>query len=100
MITFQNAQHFRTPQDVNTFWSLGQRISQLTYNMNNGIGSGFLEQRGGGPSMFGLSIVERMNQVGMAVDVSHCADQTTMDALAASRRPGPFTPPNWRAPAP
>jgi membrane dipeptidase len=100
MITFQNSAHFRRPEDVNTFWGLGQRISQLTYNMNNGIGSGFLEQRDGGLSMFGLSIVERMNQVGMAVDVSHCADQTTMDALAASKRPVVFTHANCRALAP
>ena len=100
MITFQNSEHFRRPDDVNTFWGLGQRISQLTYNMNNGIGSGFLEQRDGGLSMFGLSIVERMNQVGMAVDLSHCADQTTMDGIAASKRPVVFTHANCRALAP
>jgi len=100
MLTFQNSQHFRRPDDVNTFWSLGQRISQLTYNMNNGIGSGFLEQRDGGLSVFGQSIVERMNQVGMAVDLSHCADQTTMDGIAASKRPVLFTHANCRALAP
>ena len=100
MITFQNSQHFRRADDVNTFWGLGQRISQLTYNMNNGIGSGFLDQRDGGLSMFGLSIVERMNQVGMAVDLSHCADQTTMDGIAASKRPVVFTHANCRALAP
>jgi len=100
MITFQNSQHFRRADDVNTFWGLGQRISQLTYNMNNGIGSGFLEQRDGGLSMFGLSIVQRMNQVGMAVDLSHCADQTTMDGIAASKRPVVFTHANCRALAP
>ena len=100
MITFQNSQHFRRPDDVNTFWGLGQRISQLTYNMNNGIGSGFLEQRDGGLSVFGQSIVERMNQVGMVVDASHCADQTTMDAIAASKRPVIFTHANCRALAP
>jgi len=100
MITFQNSLHFRRPDDINTFWGLGQRISQLTYNMNNGIGSGFLEQRDGGLSVFGQSIVERMNQVGMAVDVSHCADQTTMDAIAASKRPVLFTHANCRALAP
>jgi len=100
MITFQNSQHFRRPDDVNTFWGLGQRISQLTYNMNNGIGSGFLEQRDGGLSVFGQSIVARMNQVGMAVDASHCADQTTMDAIAASKRPVIFTHANCRALAP
>ena len=48
------------------------------------LGSGFLEQRDGGLSVFGLSIMERMQQVGMAVDVSHCGDQTTLDALAAA----------------
>ena len=53
MITFQDSHHFRRPDDVNTFWGLGQRVSQLTYNMNNGIGSGFLEQRDGGLSLFG-----------------------------------------------
>ena len=100
IISFQNSRHFRGPDDVNTFWGLGQRISQLTYNTNNGIGSGFLEQRDGGLSMFGLSIVERMNQVGMAVDVSHCADVTTMDAIGASKRPVIFTHTNCRALAP
>ena len=100
MITFQNSAHFRRPDDVNTFWGLGQRVSQLTYNMNNGIGSGFLEQRDGGLSILGLSIVERMNQVGMAIDLSHCADQTTMDGIAASKRPVIFTHANCRALAP
>ena len=97
MITFQNSLHFRRPDDVNTFWGLGQRISQLTYNMSNGIGSGFLEQRDGGLTVFGQSIVDRMNQIGMAVDVSHCGDQTTMDAIAASKRPVLFTHANCRA---
>ena len=40
--------HFRTPNDVDLFFGLGQRLSQLTYNFNNKIGSGFLETRDGG----------------------------------------------------
>jgi len=96
MLTFQDSSHFRTPSDVQTFFGLGQRLSQLTYNFNNRIGSGFLEQRDGGLSVFGLSILERMQQVGMAVDVSHCADQTTLDALAAAKRPVIFTHANPR----
>src|SRR4029077_19042344 len=90
-LTFQDSTHFRSPADVATFFGLGQRISQLTYNFNNRIGSGFLEQRDGGLSVFGLSIMERMHQVGMAVDVSHCGDQTTLDALAAATKPVIFT---------
>jgi membrane dipeptidase len=91
MITMQDSLHFRTPDDVETFFSLGQRISQLTYNFNNRIGSGFLEQRDGGLSVFGLSILQRMEKVGMGVDVSHCGDQTTLDALEAAKKPVIFT---------
>lgn len=91
LLTFQDSTHFRTPDDVDEFCSLGQRLSQLTYNFNNRIGSGFLEQRDGGLSVFGLSIMKRMEKVGMAVDLSHCADQTTLDALDAATRPVIFT---------
>ena len=97
MLTMQNSTHFRTPADVNEFFALGQRISQLCYNFNNRIGSGFLEQRDGGLSVFGLSIVKRMEEVGMGVDISHCADQTTMDTLEAATKPVLFTHATCRA---
>ena len=97
MLTLQDSSHFRTPDDVQTFFGLGQRISQLTYNFNNRIGSGFLEQRDGGLSVFGLSILQRMEQVGMAVDVSHCGDQTTLDVLDAAKKPVIFTHATARA---
>jgi membrane dipeptidase len=96
MLTMQDSTHFRTPADVDEFFALGQRLSQLTYNFNNRIGSGFLEQKDGGLSVFGLSIMKRMEKVGMAVDVSHCADQTTLDALEAATRPVVFTHANCR----
>ncbi len=97
LLTMQNSTHFRTPADVDEFFNLGQRVSQLTYNFNNRIGSGFLEQRDGGLSVFGLSIMQRMEQVGMGVDASHCADQTTLDALDAATRPVLFTHATCRA---
>jgi membrane dipeptidase len=97
MLTFQDSTHFRTPDDVPMFFGLGQRISQLTYNFNNRIGSGFLEQRDGGLSVFGLSILQSMEQTGMAVDVSHCGDQTTLDTLSAAKKPVLFTHATARA---
>jgi membrane dipeptidase len=97
LLTLQDSAHFREPADVDTFWAMGQRISQLTYNFNNRIGSGFLEQRDGGLSVFGLSILKRMQEVGMGVDLSHCGDQTTLDALEAAKRPVLFTHATCRA---
>ena len=97
MITFQNSDHFRTADDVDTFFALGQRLSQLTYNYQNRIGSGFLETNDGGLTVFGHEIVARMNGVGMAVDLSHCGDRTTLDALDASTRPVVFSHASCRA---
>lgn len=97
MLTWQEAAEFREPDDVNTLQGLGLRVAQLTYNYANRIGSGFLEQRDGGLTVFGHSIVKRMNDVGVAVDLSHCADQTTLDAIGDSAKPVIFTHANCRA---
>ena len=100
ILGLQNAQHFRRPDDVNLFHTLGQRVSQLTYNSRNLIGNGSTERRDEGISDFGVAIVERMNTVGMAIDVSHCGDRTTLDAFEISKRPVLITHSNARALAP
>ena len=97
LLGLQNAAHFRRPDDVNFFRGLGQRVAQLTYNSRNLIGNGATERRDEGLSDFGVAIVERMNQVGMAVDVSHCGDRTTLDAFEVSKRPVLITHSNCRA---
>ena len=87
ILGLQNAQHFRRPDDVNFFYNLGQRVSQLTYNSRNLIGNGATERRDEGISDFGAAIIDRMNKVGMAIDVSHCGDRTTLDAFELSKKP-------------
>jgi membrane dipeptidase len=93
----QNSEQFRRPDDVDFFRALGQRVSQLTYNARNLIGNGSTERRDEGISDFGVSIIERMNKVGMAVDVSHCGDRTTLDAFEISKKPVLITHSNCRA---
>jgi membrane dipeptidase len=92
----QNSVHFRTVEDVDSFYRLGQRVSQLTYTGNR-IGGGSSDAHDSGLTPYGAQIVERMNQVGMAVDISHCGDRTTMDAIEASRKPVLVTHSNCRA---
>jgi membrane dipeptidase len=96
LIGQQNSEHFRTVEDVDRFYDLGQRVSQLTYRGNR-IGAGSSDLRDRGLSEFGGDIVERMNQVGMAVDISHCGDRTSLDAIEASRKPVLVTHSNCRA---
>ncbi|MHB9881136.1 dipeptidase [Pacificimonas sp. ICDLI1SI03] len=93
----QNSEHFRTPDDVKSFYELGQRCSQLTYNSQNRIGSGSTEREDGGISDFGVEIIKAMNDVGMLVDVSHSGDQTTLDATTLSSVPIAYTHSNCRA---
>jgi len=97
LLGLQNSEHFRTPADVTMFHALGQRVSQLTYNSRNLIGNGSTERRDDGISDFGVAIIERMNSVGMAVDVSHCGDRTTLDAFDISKKPVLITHSNCRA---
>ncbi|HTM11691.1 MAG TPA: membrane dipeptidase [Bryobacteraceae bacterium] len=96
LIGQQNSVHFRTLADVDCFYGLGQRVSQLTYTGNR-IGGGSSDAHDSGLSQYGAQVVERMNQLGMAIDVSHCGDRTTMDAIVASRRPVLVTHSNCRA---
>lgn len=97
LIGIQNSSHFRSVEDVGRFHDLGQRVSQLTYNSRNMIGNGSTERIDGGISDFGVAIVEEMNRVGMAVDVSHSGDRTTLDACEVSRAPVLYTHSNARA---
>jgi membrane dipeptidase len=97
LIGVQNSAHFRSPDDVERFHALGQRVSQLTYNSRNMIGNGSTERVDGGISDFGVAVVEEMNRVGMAVDVSHSGDRTTLDACEVSSAPVLYTHSNARA---
>lgn len=96
LLGLQNSDQFRNPNDVDFFHALGQRVSQLTYNSRNFIGNGSTERRDEGISDFGAAIIERMNKVGMAVDVSHCGDRTTLDAFELSKKPVLITHSNCR----
>jgi membrane dipeptidase len=97
LLGVQDSVHFRTVDDVDLFYRYGQRVSQLTYNARNLLGNGCTERRDDGLSDFGIAVIERMNRLGMAVDVSHCGERTTLDAFEASKRPVLITHSNCRA---
>ena len=97
ILGLQNSEHFRTLDDVDRFYQLGQRVSLLTYNSRNLIGNGSTERHDDGISDFGISIIERMNKVRMAVDTAHCGDRTTLEAFEISKAPVLITHANCRA---
>jgi membrane dipeptidase len=76
---------------LETFHRLGVRVIQPTYNRRNLLGDGCLEPSNAGLSKDGVAAIERMNALGILVDLSHCGRQTTLDAIKTSSRPVAFT---------
>lgn len=70
---------------------LGIRVIQPTYNRRNLIGDGVMEPADAGLSRTGMDVIERLNQLGILLDLSHCGRRTSADAIAASKRPVAFT---------
>jgi membrane dipeptidase len=92
LLGFQNATVIEDElANLDRLYAAGARVIQLTYNSRNLLGDGCTERTNAGLSDFGIACVERMNQLGIAVDLSHCGEQTTADAIAFSRRPPCFT---------
>jgi membrane dipeptidase len=74
-----------------TFHGLGVRIIQMTYNRRNLVGDGCLEPANAGLSRLGREMIERMNELGILVDLGHGGRQTTLDTIAASQKPVAIT---------
>ena len=88
ILGFQNTEMLeRDLSRLDTFRQLGVLIIQLTYNIRNLIGDGCLEPGDAGISEFGREAVAKMNELGIAVDLSHCGTRTTATGIAASTRP-------------
>ncbi len=77
--------------NLDTFRNFGIGVIQLTYNVRNLVGDGCLEPANGGLSRFGRQVVERMDELRILVDLSHCGKATTADGIRASRRPVAIT---------
>ena len=70
---------------------LGVRVVQPTYNRRNLLGDGVMEPADAGLSRTGREAIERLQALGMLVDLSHCGRRTAADAIAMAKRPVAFT---------
>ncbi len=76
---------------VDQLHSQGVRLAGITYNRKNYIGDGQYERNPGGLSEFGIEVIRRMNDVGMAIDISHASTPTVVDAIEFSNAPVIFS---------
>jgi microsomal dipeptidase-like Zn-dependent dipeptidase len=72
---------------VEILYTLGGRFMQLTYNNQSLLGAGCYEREDAGITRMGREVIAEMNRVGMAIDMSHSAERTTLEAIELSARP-------------
>ena len=75
------------PERIEIFRRFGVRIMQLTYNNCSIFGDGCLEPGNAGLSKAGIAAVKKMNDLGVAVDLSHSGYRTTAEGIAESKKP-------------
>ena len=76
---------------LQTLRQFGVMVIQPTYNRRNLLGDGSMEPADAGLSRDGVEAIERMNALGILVDLSHCGRRTAMDAIRVSSKPVAFT---------
>ncbi len=72
---------------LDVLYGLGIRQMGIAYSEANCLGSGLREDRDAGLTDFGQTCVRRMNHLGMAVDISHSGDETSLDTIRLSTDP-------------
>jgi membrane dipeptidase len=72
---------------LDVLYGLGLRQIGIAYSDANSLGSGLGEATDGGLTAFGRRAVTRMNKLGLAIDVSHSSDRTSLDTCEQSDRP-------------
>jgi membrane dipeptidase len=72
---------------LDVLYGLGIRQIGIAYSDANALGSGLSEVTDGGLTAFGRRAVTRMNQLGLAIDVSHSSDRTALDVCDHSAKP-------------
>jgi membrane dipeptidase len=82
---------------IELFRQLGVRVMQLTYNRRTPLGVGCLDGEKDGLTELGRQAIAKMNEVGVALDLSHSNTQTTADGIATSTKPPLITHAGCRA---
>ncbi|MBV9170212.1 MAG: membrane dipeptidase [Chloroflexi bacterium] len=76
---------------IDVLYGLGARLAGLTYSRKTYVGDGQFERTDCGLSDLGMAAVERMNDLGMIVDLSHAGTRTALEAIEHSRVPVVFS---------
>jgi membrane dipeptidase len=72
---------------IDVLYGLGVRSLGIAYSEGNALGAGLKEPADYGLTAFGRKAVTRMNRLGIAIDISHANDRTSLDTIEHSEHP-------------
>jgi membrane dipeptidase len=82
MLSIEGAEAFgSSPELVDAFWALGVRMVGLTWSRRNAFADGSGEPSAGGLSGLGGELVDRLVELGCAIDLAHASERTFEDVL-------------------
>jgi len=71
-----------SPELIDTYWAIGVRMVGLTWARRNSFADGSGEPSAGGLSKLGEELVDRLVELGCAIDLAHASEQTFEDVIA------------------
>ena len=74
-------------ENLDKLYAAGFRMAGLTHFFDNELAGSLHGVKKGGMTPFGRSVMGRMEELGMIVDIAHCSHQCVAEILASARRP-------------
>lgn len=73
--------------NLDKLYAAGFRMAGLTHFFDNELAGSMHGLKKGGLTRMGREVVQRMEDIGMIVDIAHCSQQCVTEILAMARRP-------------
>ena len=74
-------------ENLDKLYAAGFRMAGLTHFFDNELAGSLHGVKKSGLTPFGRSVMGRMEELGMIVDIAHCSHQCVAEILASARRP-------------
>lgn len=72
---------------LDMLYGFGVRSCGITYEQSNALGTGKGDRIDGGLSYLGEKAVDRMNALGILIELNHSSEKTAMDTINRSKKP-------------
>lgn len=75
------------PDNIDVLYQAGFRMAGITHFFDNELAGSMHGVSKGGLTPMGRDVIQRMEKLGMVVDIAHCSHQCVADVLAMATRP-------------